>query len=342
MGTICNIRGRSIGIRRLWAAGGPTVAVKQTATALAGALFVVLFGSAFARAADFKVYTYASQPRFHDSVNTHWIETPNGLIVIDTQRLLSESRRAVQHIRSIGKPVLAVFITHAHSDHYGGLPVFRQVFPDAPVYANRTTTESIRVDRRGYSAARKKRLGDDFASQAQLEAALPDRIITAGQQMEIDGLRIRIDGVDAGEAEEGIVLYLPERGTLFAADNLNNGFVPAPLESLDGWLATLDKWERRYPPDTRVYVGHGREGRLDTLINNQRRYLRLLRKEVQNAITDRLLTVAERDRIAFILEREFPHAHGVGGNPRLAVIQFVVGHVAQQYGATVEALPEFR
>lgn len=307
-------------------------------------LLLIIFcsGNAFAQFSEIKIHTYASQPRFHDSVNTHWIETEKSLIVIDTQRLISESNQAIRHIKSFGKPVKAIFITHAHSDHYGGLPTFREAFPNVPVYANAVTIESIKNDNRGYNAARKTGIGDDFPSQGELNAALPNIVVVDGQVLEIDGVQIRIDFVEAGEAEQSIVLYLPEQKTLFGADVLNNGFVPAPLESLDGWLTTLDKWEKRYAPDTMVYIGHGRQDQLNVLMENQRRYLILLRDEVQKAIQDRILTAAETDTIALRLERAFPHSHGVGGTARFNVIKFVVGHVAKQYGAEVETEVEFR
>lgn len=116
-----------------------------------------------------KGYT-ADSARNH-SVNNYWLIGSNGVIVIDAHWRLSDAKRALAHLRdTTNKPIRAILITHGHSDHFGGLPVFVEAAGrDVDIYASDRTLRSIKNDELGFIANRQKDFGEDFPKRFQFQ-----------------------------------------------------------------------------------------------------------------------------------------------------------------------------
>ena len=284
-----------------------------------------------------EVRTYASQVNDVDAVNSHWFETDAGVVLVDAQRILPEAERALEHLRATTtKPVVAIFITHPHTDHYGGLPVWTAAYPDAQIYLTATTLRSIREDSRGYNAARAKRHGERFASQEALDAALAGAtIVRDGQRLDVGGKTIALREFGPSEAESTLVLDLEDDEQAFVGDLINVGVPAVPFESLTAWLGQLDDVERLYA-GSRLYQGHGPAPIGADAAGEQRRFLTTLRSLVAERIGDGPLTDLERDEIVFALEAAWPFYSGVAGNTRREMLAFDADLMTKQLGGIVE------
>ncbi len=75
-------------------------------------------------------------------VNTYWIETLAGNIVIDTQFLIAQAQAVRAALDATGKLILGVIITHPHPDHYNGTGTLLAGLAAVPMYA--TLPPSVR------------------------------------------------------------------------------------------------------------------------------------------------------------------------------------------------------
>src|SRR6516165_8825753 len=53
--------------------------------------------------------------------NAYLVETPRGVVAIDATLSESESKAFRSEVEAIGKPLLAILITHPHPDHVAGI-----------------------------------------------------------------------------------------------------------------------------------------------------------------------------------------------------------------------------
>src|SRR5258708_6275855 len=92
-----------------------------------GAILVNQFGPV-------KIHSYLS-PSDGLQVNTQMIEGLNAVVIFDGQFLLPYADEVASYVQMLGKPVDRIILSHAHTDHWAGLQVLTQRFPDARVFA---------------------------------------------------------------------------------------------------------------------------------------------------------------------------------------------------------------
>ena len=252
------------------------------------------------------VRSYAAPPLgTAGAVNTYWIETEHGVIVIDGLRTIPDGQAAVAELRKRGKPIEAIFITHPHPDHVGGLGIFAESRPGIPIYASKGTDDEIANDTQGLFALARSFEGSNYPATV----TRPTHIVHDGESLTIDGVQLVVHARGASEASDAIAIEVPSIGAFFEGDVVANKMSPALFEGRSGaWVKQLGELRAALPDRTTIFPGHGQPGPGAELIDAQKHYLEVFRQLVlDNRLPDKTVDAAGKARIIAALNDAFPN-----------------------------------
>jgi glyoxylase-like metal-dependent hydrolase (beta-lactamase superfamily II) len=233
------------------------------------------------------VHTYQSGPTGL-YVNSYLVELANGVVVIDGTLTVTDSQAARAKLEGLGKPLLAVLVTHPHPDHYAGVTAVLGG-DDVPVVATADVDAIIRRD----DDAKNEVVGGLFGPEWPAERTFPNTTLESGESVTFDGVEFTVQ--DTGPGESGADTYwtasaLP--GVVFAGDVIYPYLDSYNADGFSGrWLEKLDRLKTDLGDAAVLYPGHGGAATRAAL-EWQRRYLERLRETVrdladgQPALTD--------------------------------------------------------
>jgi glyoxylase-like metal-dependent hydrolase (beta-lactamase superfamily II) len=172
-------------------------------------------------------------------------------ILIDGQFTLSDAHRLVAMIMESKKTLTTVYVTHSHPDHYFGLNVIKQAFPNVKVIATPETVKEIKATWAGKVKQWAPMYGDLITKKPIIPTALEGNTLT------LEGQTLEIKHGTGDEALETYV-WIPSIKTVVAGDIVFRGVHPWTAEGkADGrkaWVKTLDEIAA-LKPDV-VIAGH--------------------------------------------------------------------------------------
>lgn len=211
-----------------------------------------------------RVGSYVSSwPGFRTS--SYWIEGPTGLILIDTQFLLSAAEEMVSFAEKVtGKKAVMAIILHPNPDKFNGTSVFQRrgikVITSEQVVQKIPAVHQLRL----------KWFYDDFKPDYPLEQPQPESFGSKTQEIEAAGLKLKLHVMGAGCSEAHVVVQYEDH--VFVGDLVTQGFHSwLELGLLQEWMKRLDEVEAMEPE----FVHTGRGGTGDAkLIRQEKKYLR--------------------------------------------------------------------
>jgi glyoxylase-like metal-dependent hydrolase (beta-lactamase superfamily II) len=240
-------------------------------------------------------------------VNAYLLESRAGVVAVDATLSESESKALRKELEAIGKPLLAVLVTHPHPDHVAGIT--NLVAGDAPkILATQAVVDLMRK----LEEPKRKQWGPVYGAEWVARWTYPNNIVKSGDRATFDGVTYSVlDVGPGGDAEANSVWFLegPKR-TAFLSDLTFNGTHSYVADGhLLAWLANLSRLERLCAGMEVVFPGHGAAAPPDQLIRAQRDYLLTLAGHVKELANGRpALTDGEKKELERRMSEYLPGA----------------------------------
>jgi glyoxylase-like metal-dependent hydrolase (beta-lactamase superfamily II) len=187
-------------------------------------------------------------------VNAYVVETKNGAVVVDSTLTVTDARAVRRRVVELSKPLLAVLITHAHPDHYGGA-VEIVGGDDVPIVAAAGVNEVIRRD----DVVKEQIIRPMFGDEWPRERAFPNTTLDDGGSISFDGVEFTLVDLGPGESpHDSAWVVRRDQPIVFAGDE---AYEQMHCYLADGywesWLQNIRRLQSELPEDAEYHFGHG-------------------------------------------------------------------------------------
>ncbi|MGW7244035.1 MBL fold metallo-hydrolase [Streptomyces sp. NPDC054804] len=207
-------------------------------------------------------------------------------VLVDTLTTVAEAEALANWVALHHRNLTTIYITHGHIDHYAGLSVLLQRFPDARAIATPKSVELMRAQSPRLSTYRKL-----WPGQLPATIAVPEP--HDGDIFTLEDHELRIIEQGRTDSADSTSLHVPAIDLVVGGDVVYNRchmFVGATTpESRQEWIAALDRLAALNPKT--VVAGHKKPGAPDgpEIIDATKRYLVDFGRVQEEASSDREL-----------------------------------------------------
>jgi glyoxylase-like metal-dependent hydrolase (beta-lactamase superfamily II) len=194
-------------------------------------------------------------------------------VLVDTLMTKDESRALARWVAATGMNVTAIFVTHAHGDHFFGAPAVLERFPGARVVATPGVVAHMdaQYGPQWFGGFWNPRFPGQISDQHVTAEPLTDGML------ELEGQQLHAFELGHTDTDGASALRVPSTGLVLAGDAVY-GDVHLYLGEAKGsgtreWLDALDTIDKLQP--NAIVAGHKRDGDVDSPddIGRTRRYI---------------------------------------------------------------------
>lgn len=189
------------------------------------------------------------------------ILTTNGVIIVDPGSSTEIGKQFLNKVREVSdKPVIAVFNTHVHGDHWLGNHGIREIYPEVPIYAHKRMIDRINAGE-----------GEDWIKlfMGMTEGAVegtkvvgPNIGLDGGEELSLDGMKLKIHHTGHAHTDHDLMIEVSVDKALFFGDIVAARRVPNSDVPQDAnFMGTITAIKAMLMRPIDIYIpGHGNSG----------------------------------------------------------------------------------
>lgn len=153
--------------------------------------------------------------------NPGFVLTKKGVVVVDPGSSVQVGEMLLAKIATVTKePVVAVFNTHVHGDHWLGNDAIRRAWPKAVIYAHPKMIDKAGVEGESWIKSLNQ-LTDGAVRGTQVVA--PNLAVENEDTLAVGGVHFRIHHTGLAHTDGDILVEVVEEKTVFLGDNVMAG-----------------------------------------------------------------------------------------------------------------------
>jgi len=214
-----------------------------------------------------RIYVVHANQHLPTSANRGYMNNPaavltrNGVIIVDPGSSREIGRQLLNKVRAVSdKPVIAVFNTHVHGDHWLGNHGIREAYPHVPIYAHERMIQRVKAGEGEYWINLFGQM--TRGATTGTKSTSPTIGLKGGETLRLDDVTLRIHHTGHAHSDGDLMIEIVDDKGLFFGDVVTARQVPnsdVPQDaSFKGSITAIKTMLKG--PATLFIPGHGRSG----------------------------------------------------------------------------------
>lgn len=228
--------------------------------------------------------------------NPGFVVTPKGVVVIDPGSSVQIGQMVLDKINEItALPVVAVFNTHVHGDHWLGNQAIREIWPEAAIYAHQRMIERVEAgEGEGWISNFSQSTG---CATVGTVVVVPNIGLAGGEILNIGSIDFKIYHTGKAHTDNDLMIEVAKEKSIFLGDVVTDRRIQSARPEDSDIKGQIKAVEFALQTENTIFIpGHGAAGDKE-MVRRQLTFLQDLLAAVENYYEHGLSDYEMKDKV---------------------------------------------